>query len=40
MLLDLTSFGRALASLDRAILRAQAALTDEELRDAVIQRFE
>ncbi len=40
MLLDLSSFGRALASLDRAILRAQAALADEELRDAVIQRFE
>jgi nucleotidyltransferase substrate binding protein (TIGR01987 family) len=40
MLLDLSSFGKALASLDRAAVRAQAAPEDEELRDAVIQRFE
>jgi len=40
MLLDLSSFSRALASLDRAALRAQGAPDDEELRDAVIQRFE
>ncbi len=38
--LDLASFQKALASLDRAIVRAQAAPEDEELRDAVIQRFE
>ncbi len=40
MLLDLSSFQKALASLDRAAVRAQAAAGDEELRDAVIQRFE
>lgn len=40
MLVDLSSFNRALASLDRAATRAEAAPGDEELRDAVIQRFE
>ena len=40
MKLDLTSWKRALASLERAITRSTAAATDEELRDAVIQRFE
>ena len=40
MLLDLTSWKRALASLERAITRSTAAPKDEELRDAVIQRFE
>jgi nucleotidyltransferase substrate binding protein (TIGR01987 family) len=40
MLLDLSSFDEALASLDRAAIRAQAAPADEDLRDAVIQRFE
>ena len=40
MLLDLSSLGKALASLDRAAIRAQASPDDEELRDAVIQRFE
>jgi nucleotidyltransferase substrate binding protein (TIGR01987 family) len=40
MLLDLSSFHRALASLDRAAVRAVGAPEDEELRDAVIQRFE
>jgi nucleotidyltransferase substrate binding protein (TIGR01987 family) len=40
MKLDLTSWKRALASLDRAIGRSTAAPQDEELRDAVIQRFE
>ena len=40
MTLDLTSWKRALASLQRAITRAIAAPQDEELRDAVIQRFE
>ena len=40
MKLDLTSWKRALASLERAITRSTAAPNDEELRDAVIQRFE
>jgi nucleotidyltransferase substrate binding protein (TIGR01987 family) len=40
MLLDLSPFIRALASLDRAVVRALGAPGDEELRDAVIQRFE
>ncbi len=40
MKLDLTSWMRALASLERAITRAQGSPKDEELRDAVIQRFE
>ncbi|MDP1699059.1 MAG: nucleotidyltransferase substrate binding protein [Xanthomonadaceae bacterium] len=40
MKLDLTSFEKALASLDKALLRSTAAPTDEELRDACIQRFE
>ena len=40
MKLDLTSWQRALASLERAIARSTAAPGDEELRDAVIQRFE
>jgi nucleotidyltransferase substrate binding protein (TIGR01987 family) len=38
--LDLTSWKRALASLERAVSRSTAAPKDEELRDAVIQRFE
>ncbi len=40
MPLDLSSFRKALASLGRAITRSQQAPLDEELRDAVIQRFE
>jgi nucleotidyltransferase substrate binding protein (TIGR01987 family) len=40
MKLDLTAWMSALASLDRAIARSTAAPGDEELRDAVIQRFE
>lgn len=40
MKLDLASWKRALASLERAITRSTAAANDEELRDAVIQRFE
>lgn len=40
MKLDLGSFSRALDALDRALVRAQAAPEDEELRDACIQRFE
>lgn len=39
-MIDLSSFDKALSSLDRALTRAQAAPADEELRDAVIQRFE
>ena len=40
-LLDLTSLRDALASLNRALIRWQAAgPQDEELRDACIQRFE
>ena len=38
--IDLSSFEKALNTLDRAILRAREAPGDEELRDAVIQRFE
>lgn len=40
MQLDLSSLRLALASLDRAIARSRQAPEDEELRDAVIQRFE
>jgi nucleotidyltransferase substrate binding protein (TIGR01987 family) len=40
MPLDLTSFEKALVSLARAIARSEQAPADEELRDAVIQRFE
>jgi nucleotidyltransferase substrate binding protein (TIGR01987 family) len=40
MLLDLSSFNNALASLARALLRAHDLPADEELRDACIQRFE
>jgi nucleotidyltransferase substrate binding protein (TIGR01987 family) len=40
MPLDLSSLQRALDSLERAISRTLAAPDDEELRDAVIQRFE
>ena len=40
MQLDLTSWKRALANLERAITRSTAAPKDEEVRDAVIQRFE
>lgn len=40
MPLDLTSFEKALRSLERAVVRSQKAPQDEELRDAVIQRFE
>ncbi|MGE5301646.1 MAG: nucleotidyltransferase substrate binding protein [Acidobacteriota bacterium] len=39
MTLDLSSFQKALGSLERAIRRSQAARGDEELRDSVIQRF-
>jgi nucleotidyltransferase substrate binding protein (TIGR01987 family) len=38
--LDLGSFERSLASLQRALQRSEASPQDEELRDACIQRFE
>lgn len=40
MKLDLSSLEKALASLHKAINRSQNNPQDEELRDAVIQRFE
>lgn len=40
MKLDFSSFRKAIASLERAIVRTRGAPADEELRDAVIQRFE
>ena len=40
MHLDFTSLDKALASLNRAIQRSQGSPQDEEVRDAVIQRFE
>jgi len=40
MKLDLSALEKAIASLDRALTRATGAPGDEELRDAVIQRFE
>jgi len=40
MTLDTTILEKAIASLGRAVSRAQASPGDEELRDAVIQRFE
>lgn len=39
-MLDLTPLQNALASLGRAYARSEDAPDDEELRDAVIQRFE
>lgn len=38
--LDLSSLEKAIASLERAVHRSLAAPEDEEIRDAVIQRFE
>lgn len=38
--LDLSSYEKALKSLEKAIVRAKTDTTDLELRDAVIQRFE
>ncbi|MHB8472819.1 MAG: nucleotidyltransferase substrate binding protein [Gammaproteobacteria bacterium] len=40
MNLDLSSFQRALDSLDRGLSRSHGAPGDEELRGACIQRFE
>lgn len=37
--LDFSSLEKAIASLGKAIKRSQENLDDEELRDAVIQRF-
>ncbi len=39
-MLDLTPLAKALAALDRGLVRWTAAPADEELRDACIQRFE
>jgi len=38
--LDLTPLGKALNGFDWALARALAAIEDEDLRDACIQRFE
>lgn len=38
--LDFSALTKALTSLERAVTRAAGAVGDEELRDAVIQRFE
>ena len=40
MKLDLSALERATASLNKALTRATGTPGDEELRDAVIQRFE
>jgi hypothetical protein len=40
MSLDLSAWAKALGGLERGITRAAAAPDDEEMRDAVIQRFE
>lgn len=40
MKIDLTSLERAIDALRRGVTRSTAAPEDEELRDAVIQRFE
>jgi nucleotidyltransferase substrate binding protein (TIGR01987 family) len=40
MELELTPFRNALASLARGLARRRANLSDEEVRDACIQRFE
>ena len=40
MTLDFSSLKKALASLERAVVRSAAEPQDQELRDAVIQRFE
>lgn len=40
MAIDLSSFRKALTSLDRGIERAEQNPADEELRDGAIQRFE
>lgn len=40
MMVDLSSFRKAINSLDRGLSRAEDAADDEELRDGAIQRFE
>lgn len=40
MKIDYSSLNLAITSLEKAINRSQGAKDDEELRDAVIQRFE
>ena len=40
MMIDLSSFRKALDSLDRGLARAEAIPGEEELRDGAIQRFE
>src|SRR5687768_15329984 len=40
MAIDFSSFKKALTSLERALKRAGENPSDEELRDATIQRFE
>jgi len=40
MNLDFSALEKAVSSLERGVERASSALGDEELRDAVIQRFE
>jgi len=40
MNLDFSALEKAVASLERGVKRASSATGDEELRDAVIQRFE
>lgn len=40
MRLDFSPLQKAINSLERAIVRTKANPSDEELRDAVIQRFE
>lgn len=40
MKLDFSSLKKAIKNLDKAVVRANSAPADEELRDSVIQRFE
>ena len=40
MKIDLSSFKKALASLEKALVRSKGVPEDEEIRDAVIHRFE
>ena len=40
MALDLSSLNKAINNMERAVNRSQRTPDDEELRDAVIQRFE
>lgn len=40
MILDVTPLEKAIGALKRGIIRSTASPGDEELRDAVIQRFE